>query len=87
MDSKTLEQLQTALSTVLTDEAQLQAAVTAVQTALPVTPVVDQTWVAVQAALIANGWTPAITMTDTSRDGELAPNTPSAEPDQPTPTV
>lgn len=56
MDTTKLQQdLANALAQVVTDEATLQSAVQAVNGVLQ--PSVDPTWVAVKAALEANGWT------------------------------
>lgn len=61
MDLATLEQnLVDALTQVISEEAQLQAAIDAVKAALPPqppAPAVDPAWQAVQDALKANGWT------------------------------
>ena len=61
MDLATLEQnLVDALTQVISEEAQLQAAIDAVKAALPpvvTPPAEDPAWKAVQEALTANGWT------------------------------
>lgn len=58
MDLATLEQnLVDALTQVISEEAQLQAAIDAVKAALPPVVPVDPAWQAVQDALSANGWT------------------------------
>lgn len=61
MDPSTLEQnLTDALTQVIADEATLQAAIDAVKNvvSVPVTPApADPAWTAVQADLVANGWT------------------------------
>lgn len=100
MDSATLfTQLQTALSAVLTDEAQLQAALTAVQNTLPPTTVdpndavvSSMVGVLVDAGLVTVASpapvtpTDGTTTTDTSQDGQVAANTPS-QPDQAAPAA
>lgn len=61
MDLATLEQnLVDALTQVISEEAQLQAAIDAVKAALPPqppAPAPDPAWQAVQTALEDNGWT------------------------------